>query len=266
MGPGANAEPDFLLIGAQKAGTSSLYAWLTQHRDVLAAREKELHYFDRRIATEPIETYWADFPLRDTMESRRLERRRAVVTGEATPVYLFHPAVPSSVHRHLAGIKLIVILRDPVDRAISHYWMEFNRGNETLRLEDALAAETERTRPDFERIEQGERPGRFFWTATYTARGDYAEQLERWFRFFPRSQMLILTFEDLVADPESTYRRTQTFLGVDPDAAPLPAFNAVRVGAKQPTDAETEAWLRERFVESNHRLAELTGIDYNTGG
>ncbi len=78
--------------------------------------------------------------------------------------------------------------------------------------------------------------------------------------------MLILTFEDLVADPESVYRRTLTFLGVDPDVAPLPAFNAERVGARQPTDAETLAWLRERFVESNRRLVELTGIDYNTEG
>ncbi len=260
------AKPDFLIIGAQKAGTSSLYAWLTRHPDVLAARAKELHYFDRRIESEPIEGYWADFPLEATMRLLRRVRGRETVTGEATPVYLFHPTIPVLVHHHLPSIRVVVLLRDPAERAVSHYWMEYNRGNETLSLEEALAAEHERTRPDLERIERGERPGRSFWTATYVARGHYAHQLERWLTHFPRSQMLILRFEDLVGDPGWVYRRTLQFLGVDPDAAPVPPFDAERVGAKGKTDPETLDWLRAQFVDSNRRLAELTGIDYNNPG
>lgn len=260
------ARPDFLIIGAQKAGTSSLYAWLTGHPDVVAAREKELHYFDRRIATEPIERYRADFPPEATLDKLRLERRRTIVTGEATPVYLFHPSVPALVSRHLPAVRLIAILRDPVERAVSQYWMEFNRDNETRSLEEALAAEVERTAPEFDRIELGEQPGRFFWTATYAARGDYADQLQRWLKFFPRDQLLLVTFEDLVAAPESVYRSTLTFLGVDVDAAPIPALRAERVGSKQPTDPATLALLRERFAEPNRRLAELTGIDYTGAG
>lgn len=263
LSPGVLSAPDFLIIGAQKAGTSSLYAWLTQHPDVLPAREKELHYFDRRIESEPIDGYLADFPLEIRMRSLRRLRGREVVTGEATPVYLFHPSVPAAVHHHLPSVKLIVLLRDPVERAVSQYWMEFNRGNETLTLEEALAAEVERTGSDFERIRRGEQPDRFFWTGTYVARGHYAEQLERWLDLFPRSQMLILEFENLVADPGSVYRRTLEFLGVDPDVAPAPTFKAERAGSKQETHPETLTWLRERFVDSNRRLAQLIGIDYN---
>lgn len=264
MGSGADAKPDFLLLGAQKAGTSSLYSWLTDHPDVVAARDKELHYFDRRIHTEPLERYWADFPSEAMMADLRQTRGRTIVTGEATPVYLFHPAVPGAVHRHLPEAKLLVLLRDPVERAVSHYWMEFNRSNETLSLEAALAAEEERTAPEFQRIDRGEPPGRFFWTATYTARGDYAQQLERWFSRFHRSQMLILTFEDLVSDAEPVYRRTLEFLGVDPDVAAMPPFTAQRIGSKQPTNPDVFARLQERFFDSNRRLLELTGIDYNS--
>ena len=266
MGSVANAKPDFLIIGAQKAGTSSLYAWLIGHPDVVSAREKELHYFDRRIATEPIDAYWADFPREETLDSLRRERGRMIVTGEATPVYLFHPSVPELVRRHLPDVRLIVLLRDPVERAVSHYWMEFNRHNETLPLAEALEAEIERTAPDLERIERGEPPGRYFWTATYTARGDYADQLERWQRLFPSEQMSIQTFENLVADPEAVYRASLEFVGVDADAAPIPRFQAERVGSKQPTEPAILDWLHERFLDSNRRLAELTGIDYRVEG
>ncbi|MDH4277873.1 MAG: sulfotransferase domain-containing protein, partial [Acidimicrobiia bacterium] len=116
---------------------------------------------------------------------------------------------------------------------------------------------------DLERIERGEPPGRYFWTATYTARGDYADQLERWLQFFSRAQMSIQTFEDLVADPEAVYRSSLAFVGVDADAAPIPTFQAERVGSKQPTEPAILDRLRERFVDSNRRLVELTGIDYS---
>ncbi len=230
-----------------------------------AARDKELHWFDRRSATEPIERYWADFPSESTRRRLSAERRRTVVTGEATPLYLFHPLVPASAHRRLPDAKLIVLLRDPVERAISHYWMEFNRDNETLSLEDALTAEAERTAADWEGIADGQQPGRFSRIATYAARGDYADQLERWLRFYARRQLLILTFEDLVADPEGVYRRALELLDVDSAAGPLLAFTPERVGSKQPTRPETVAWLQQRFRLANARLAELTGIDYPCG-
>jgi hypothetical protein len=258
-----SAKPDFLIIGAQKAGTSSLYSWLTKHPDVLAARQKELHYFDRRASSSPVTAYWVDFPLRLKMFALRCLRRRNVVTGEATPVYLFHPCVPVLVAQHLPDARLIVLLRDPVERAISHYWMEFNRDVEMLSLEEALAAEQDRIRPELDRVERQEAPGENFRWASYVARGQYAEQFECWLALFPRSQMLVIEFGQLVSDPLSVYEQTLRFLGVDPGVAPTPAFEAVLVGSRAETRPETVAWLRKQFQKSNERLHDLVGIDYN---
>lgn len=259
-----NAKPDFLIIGAQKAGTSSLYAWLTEHPDILDARRKELHYFDRGASSSPVAAYWPDFPLRLKVFALRRLRRRNVVTGEATPIYLFHPSVPGLVAQHLPDVRLIVLLRDPVERAISHYWMEFNRGIEVLPLEEALVAEEERIGPELNRIERQEAPGESFRWASYVTRGHYVDQLECWLALFPRSQMLVIEFGQLAREPLAVYEQTLRFLGVDPGVAPPPAFEAVRVGSRAETRPETVAWLRKKFRQSNERLYELVGIDYNS--
>ena len=168
------------------------------------------------------------------------------------------------VAEHLPAVKLIVLLRDPVERAISHYWMEFNRGDESLSLEDALAAEHERLAPEWERLRNGEPPGVPFRKASYVARGLYADQLQRWFEHFPREQFLILDFQDLADDPVSVHRRTLAFLGVDPDAAHQSEFTPVHVGSKRETAPEIIDSLRRRFVEPNQRLQALVGIDFNS--
>lgn len=257
------AEPDFLIIGAQKAGTSSLYEWLTSHPDVLSARTKELHFFDRHRADDSIDAYWPNFPLRARMFILSRLRRRQVVTGEATPMYLVDPRIPGLVHSHLPSVKLIVILRDPVDRAVSQYWMELNRGNETLSLDGALRAECERIRGDKLALERGEPAPQAFRTGSYVLRGRYADQLENWLEYFSSSQILVVEFTDLCNQPAEVYRTALEFLGVDPQIAPLPAFKTVNAGAKQQPAEETLVWLREMFYSSNERLAELTGIDYN---
>ena len=187
-----------------------------------------------------------------------------MVTGEATPIYLFHPSVPGLVAQHLPDVRLIVLLRDPVERAISHYWMEFNRGIEVLPLEEALVAEEERIGPELNRIERQEAPGGSFQWASYVARGHYVDQLESWLALFPRSQMLVIEFGQLAREPLAVYEQTLRFLGVDPGVMPPPAFEAVRVGSRAETRPETVAWLRKKFQKSNERLYELVGIDYNS--
>jgi len=115
--------PDFMIIGAQKCGTTSLYQWLTIHPDVVSARQKELHFFDRHDAPAPIDGYADGFANPRSLQLRELRRGRPVVTGEATPVYLFDPRVPEQVAAHLPAVRLIVILRDPAARALSHFRM-----------------------------------------------------------------------------------------------------------------------------------------------
>lgn len=258
-----HARPDFLIIGAQKAGTTSLYSWLTDHPGVLGARRKELHYFDARYDREPIGAYWCEFPVRARMRAHEKLRGRRVVTGEATPYYLFDPRIPRRVHRHLPDVKLIAVLRDPVDRAVSHYWMEYERGAETMSLEAALAAEGLRLRSSLERLARGEPPSDEYAVVSYVARGMYADQLERWLEWYPRSQLLVIDFGDLVGEPRRTYETALQFLGLDTDAHRSPTLEARRVGTRRATSPATLRWLGEVFWEPNARLADLVGIDFN---
>lgn len=248
-----NTQPDFLIVGAMKAGTSSLYDWLTEHPDVLGARTKELHFFD--TAGGDPRDYWAQFPLRLTVLWLRLLRRRPVITGEATPFYLFHPLVPERVHRLIPNVKLIVILRDPVERAISHYWHEVRMGREHLSMLEAVQAEDQRIAKDWERLRRGQDPSADFMHYSYVARGRYGDQMDRWSTVFSSEQVLILHFEDLVADPRSVYERALTFLGIRPGLAPLPCFEPKNVGNRDALDPATSDYLHAAFAPSEQARA-----------
>jgi hypothetical protein len=258
-----NAKPDFIIIGAQKAGTTSLYAWMTAHPDVLRARKKEPQFFNRRYDAEPVRVYWLDFPSRFRIAVLRAARRRAVMTGEASTLYLPDPLVPGRVAPVLPDVKLIAILREPVDRAISNYWMERNRGNEPLPLDAAMRHEQSRGVPDVDRVGGVNAAGRPVRAWGYVTRGRYAEQLDRWLEHYPRSQLLILEFDDLASDPLGVYRQALEFIGVDPDVAGPPRFETRNAGSRSTTDPDTVEWLREQFAEPNRALNELVGIDYN---
>jgi hypothetical protein len=114
-------KPAFLIIGAQKAGTSSLFRYLSQHPDIRLPKRKELHFFDLQYSNG-IDWYERLFP------RKKIIKRQ--ITGEASPFYLFHPLVPERVFNHYPNIRLIVLLRNPVDRAYSHFHMERNRNAE----------------------------------------------------------------------------------------------------------------------------------------
>jgi hypothetical protein len=182
--------------------------------------------------------------------------RRSGVVGEASPSYLFHPLAPERVARMLPEARLIALLRNPVDRAFSHYQHEVALGREQLTFEEALAREDERMQGELERMLAD--PSYFshaWWNYTYAARGRYAEQLERWHAAFPREQVLVLLTDDLAADTAGTYRRTLEFLGVaDRGLESYPRIFEREYGEMDP---DTRARLEERFAESNRRLAEL---------
>ena len=129
--------PDFLILGAQKAGTTALYSYLRKHPSIIGPSWKEVSYFDRHYARGPA-WYRGNFP-------NKLRTRGALV-GEASPSYLFHPLGPRRVRELVPEARLVALLRDPVDRALSHYNHERALGREPLSFEDALAAEDDRLR------------------------------------------------------------------------------------------------------------------------
>jgi hypothetical protein len=249
--------PDFLIIGAQKAGTTALYSYLRRHPEITGPIWKEVSFFDRRYA-RGVAWYRGHFPT--VLRHAYIRRRHGhdPIVGEASPSYLFHPLAPQRVAGLLPEVRLIAILRDPVDRAHSHYHHEVALGREHLSFEDALAREDERMRGELERIQADPRYfSRAWWSHTYLARGRYAEQLERWLAVFPRDRLLVLTSEELAAEPARTYGRVLEFLG----AAPFELASFPRLLERQYEDmnSETRARLAEDFAEPNRRLEELLG-------
>jgi Sulfotransferase domain len=242
--------PDFLIIGAQKAGTTALYAYLRQHTGITGPSWKEVSFFDRHYARGEA-WYRGNFP--SSFRARGL-------VGEASPSYLFHPQAPERVAELVPDAKLIALVRNPVDRAFSHYQHEVALGRESLSFEDALTAEVDRLRGEEERMLAD--PAYFshaWWNYTYAARGRYAEQLERWLAVFPREQLLIVPSEDLLGEPEQAHARVLEFLGAAPQA--LDSYPRVFERQYEPMRAETRARLVEEFAEPNRRLYALLGRD-----
>jgi hypothetical protein len=234
------ALPDYMVIGAQKSGTWSLYDALCQHPLIVPARRKETHYFSLNYSRGPT-WYRSQFPLRRALTGGKL-------TGEATAYYLFHPGAPKRARGLVPHARLIVILRDPMTRAYSQYRHEVREGRETLSFEAALAAEEERlsTGDTFH-----------FHRHSYAARGRYAEQLERWFGFFPREQFLILIAEEFFADPQSIVDKVAEWLGLP--HATIGDLSPKNVGNAGMLDAATSQKLRAAFEPHNAHLAVLLG-------
>jgi Sulfotransferase domain len=249
--------PTYLIIGGQRCGTTSLYEYLCAHPAGCRARGHEVHYFTLNFTKGPA-WYRGHFPT--AVEFRRAARRAGVaITGEASPYYLFHPMVPERVRELLPDVRLLILLRDPVDRAYSHYQRELQVGVETLSFEDALEAEPARLEGEDDRLrlEVGYRSfaHRNF---SYVARGLYADQLRRWLGVFPREQILVARSEDLSRTPESVLPGIYEFLGLPPHPVkPLPRFSSS--GEYSPMREPTRRWLVELFREPNRELCELLG-------
>jgi len=192
--------PQFLIVGAQRSGTTYLHHLLSQHPGVHMPPEKELHYFD----LVPVRDRAVD--LDEYAEAFRGARPGQVV-GEATPSYLYFPWVPELLAAHLPEARLIVVLRDPVDRAYSHYWKAVRDGRERLTFERALAAEPARLR--------GSHRDRVAFS--YRDRGFYMRQIERYADRFPRERMLFLRADDLYSSPHEVLRTVCAFIGAARD-------------------------------------------------
>jgi hypothetical protein len=252
--------PDYLIIGTQRGGTTSLYRALVQHASVApTVMGKGVHYFDVSFDRGP-GWYRGHFPLE---ARRRLAERRGgrLVTGEASPYYLFHPLVPERVANLLPEIHVIAMLRDPVARALSHYQHFVRRGIETLpTFEDALDAESDRLDGEVERLRKD--PDYRAWNLqhfSYVARGLYADQLERWSAHVPRERTLVLRSEDFFTEPEREFAKVEAFLGLPHDGrVQFERLNAESYGGMK----ESTLWrLSGRFAEPNARLANLLGTE-----
>lgn len=246
--------PTFLVLGAQRCGTTFLYECLRAQPAVMAAREKEVHFFDLQYH-RGLGWYRSHFPTTVAVRAR-VASATSVAVGEASPYYLFHPGVPGRVAACLPEARFIVLVRNPVERAYSHYRHERGLGHEPLEFEQALEAEQERLAGEEARLVEDERyasfPHRHF---SYFARGCYADQLRRWFDRFPRDRFLVLASETLFSQPEATVRRVLDFLGVTTGDVSLPR-RSQRSPRPSPPSA-VRAALLHRYAQPNADLARL---------
>jgi Sulfotransferase domain len=189
------------------------------------------------------------------------ESRPPLITGECSPYYMFYPLAPHRIAEALPTIKLFVLLRNPVDRAYSHYQHERSRGFEKLSFDEAVEREPERLSGEAVKIENDPNFHSFnHQRFSYLARGMYAKQVERLFSLFSRERILILGSERLFADPASVQEDALRFLGLP--AHHLDAYPHYNPGRYSNMDPQMRHRLMEHFADSNERLYQLVGIDF----
>lgn len=252
--------PDFIIFGAMRCGTSSLYHTLTEHPQVSAALRKEVRFFDQHFE-RGLDWYRAHFPPASTM-ARRAARAGSALTGEASPEYLYHPLAAERIAATLPEVKLVALLRDPVERAWSHYQHSVRRGVERLPFRDALAREEERLAGEIERMRQPGYRGGAYEAFSYVSQGRYAEHLRPWFEHFPRERILIVRAEEMFAAPGATLAAITEFLGLDPWT---PRYLAMNFGPRAAMPSEVRTELRARLAPSVARLEELLGREMGWG-
>ena len=229
------AGPDFLILGCQKGGTTTLYDLLTQHPRVQPAAAKEVHFFSLHHG-RGWDWYAQQFP--DAHQG---------ITGEATPYYLFHPLAAERIARQCPGARLIALLRDPVQRSLSQYFHARRLGFEPLELEAALAAEPQRLAGAKAVLARGERH-LSHQEHSYLSRSRYGSQLERYAALFPPNQLLLLRSEAFFADPAGTTALVWRFLGLEPEPlGPVQAANSGH-GEAAGVPATVRALLEEELA------------------
>lgn len=257
--------PDFLVIGTKRGGTTSLWNYLIQHPLVMpmfpeSRGLKSPWYFYVNYAKGDT---WYRSHFATERQLSRLQRAHGTrpVTGEACPYYLYYPAAPERIAARMPEAKLLVVLRDPVKRAYSHYWEAMGKGVEELGFEQALAAEPERLAGELERMAADP----LYYSAahdffSYRDRGIYKPQLELWMKHFPREQFLIMSAEEMYAGEQAAVDRTCAFLGLPRHR--LPHVERHNHLPAPPMDPGTRAELTEFYRPHNRELFDWLGVDY----
>lgn len=238
---------DFMIIGVQKGGTTALSHFLAQHDQICMAEGKEVHLFD----APDFDSHWSVDEINQRYAAHFQAATNAQLLGEATPIYLYWPEVIAALHQYNPALKLIVILRDPAERAISHYMMESGRGTEQRPLWLALLLEAVRLRRDSTRDPNSARR-----CHSYRTRGLYAEQLTNLRCYFPDSQILIIENNELIEQHHQTLARVCTFLGLP--CHNLPAPERIFAGQYDKNRYTVCRWLLKCwFGPANRRLKNL---------
>ena len=251
--------PSFLIVGAQRCGTTSMFHVLSQHPAVFTPirNKKEVHFFDNEYQ-RGLAWYQGHFPIRARARIAARGTGMEPVAFESSPYYMFHPLVPERIHRELPGVRLLVLVRDPVERAYSQHAHQVSLGLETEPFERALELEDARIAGEAERLASDPSyKSRSHWLYTYRTRGHYADQLERLERTFGRDSVHVIDSGDFFANPGPDYDRVLGFLGLP--RLGQPAFTPQNARPRSPMPEALRASLDEHFRPHDERLAAWLG-------
>ena len=234
---------DFLLIGAQKSGTSALAHYMGQHPDIGMARTKEVHFFDRDENFAKQKTDYALYHQHFDFSKNHK------IFGEATPIYLYWRPACQRIWEYNPSLKLIAILRNPIDRAFSHWTMEYERGAEKESFWNAIRQEPERLKEGQHRV------------YSYVDRGFYANQIERFQAKFSAEQLLFIKYEDFKADQEGTLAKVFSFLGVEHKGFTFTPERIHESAYRSSITPEEREYLKSVFTTDIHEVEKLLGWD-----
>jgi len=244
--------PDFIVAGAQKSGTTSLWAYLCEHPDARPPITKEMSFFDVNFH-RGMDWYRMHFPFKSTEKSQNGSGARTF-SGESSAYYMFHPLSPKRIAAVMPGVKIILLLRHPVNRAFSHYQLKLRRRQETLSFEEAIEAEPERLAGEQEKIVN---EPQYYSLAhdrfSYLTRGIYLDQIIRWQALFPHEQLLILESGEFFKNTARVFERVVDFLGIRP-WAPAEFGNRFPGKYSEKMNDETRRKLLDYFAPHNERL------------
>ncbi len=237
--------PNFIIIGSQRCGTTSLYTYLAQHPQILTPIKKEMDFFSWHFH-RGIDWYLAHFP--------PIPEGEQFLTGEASPSYFDFREAPQRLYSAFPEVKLIVLLRNPVDRAISQFYRLADLNWEVRSLDRAISDEVARLAQNPAYI-IGEEPG------NYLARGRYIEFMKNWLAFFPKEQLLVLKSEDFYAGAATTVKQVLEFL--DLPEYQLSEYQNANPGSYQPVSDSVRDWLSDYFRPYNQQLEEYLGRKFD---
>jgi len=252
--------PDFVIIGESKCGTTSLYNYMIQHPAIKPALTKEINFFNWSY-DKPQNWYSAHFPTKFKKKLSKNIYKKLFLTGESTPLYLFNSQVPRRMFETIPNVKIIVVLRNPVDRAYSHYHdLGVRLGKEKRTFDDAINSqlkileEKNYVTTDYD----GNFTDRLY---QYVERGIYFDHLKIWMDVYPLKQFLILKTEELEMNPSEILNSVFKFLSL-PNYDKINFERKYNVTRYKPMNEQLRKILKEFFKPHNEKLYKFLKRDF----
>ena len=253
--------PDFIIFAEGRCGTTSLYEGIVEHPNVHRALQKETYFFDAEFQ-RGVSWYKHHFPFVWKKYLSTKIQRKKFLTGEATPRYCTHPHAPKRVYELIPKVKLIALLRNPIDKALSTYQLQRARGGEKLSFEDGMKEEESRIEGEMEKMEKDENYySANFFRYSYLTRGIYVNGLKKWMDIFPRDQFFFQYSESFFKNPSQTLNQIYEFLNLPKfQAKQYPHYGSRKYPSMKP---ETRKLLIEHFKPYNEKLYKLIGKSFD---